>query len=101
MHDLSLGGPVVVGRDPKAKHLGTCFDGVYGCHLCWNAANDGKGEIFTCDWCQKPEVNTLVLRSIDEPVHYAICEDCQAKRQKYANDCLTDDEYFGDYAADD
>lgn len=77
MHDLSLSTPVEVERDPDAKHRGPCFDGVYGCHLCWNAENDGKGTTSTCDRCDARDVFTRVCRASDEPVLYAWCEPCR------------------------
>lgn len=86
MHDLSLGGPVDVGRDPEAKHPGACFDGVYGCHLCWNADNEGKGTLARCDGCHAENVLTLVVRATDEPVLYAACEACQRRRASSAEE---------------
>lgn len=76
MHDLGLGGPVSVERDPSAKHSGTCYDGVYGCHLCWNADNGGQGTLFECAWCHS-DCLTLVVKAWDEPVMYALCEKCR------------------------
>lgn len=103
MHDLGLGGPVPVERDPDAKHKGTCFDGVYGCHLCYNAENDGKGTISECDWCHAKDVYTKVTRAWDEPVLYAICEPCADRQAKYIaqeiawDDAHRDDDYDGGY----
>lgn len=88
MHDLSLGGPVATD-DTSPLHRGHCFDGVYGCHLCWNADNDGKGTEYTCDWCQK-RAFTKVMRAVDEPVLYALCESCQARRAKAAEEAYAD-----------
>ncbi len=84
MHDLSLGGPVEVDRDPEAKHGGPCFDGVYGCHRCWNADNDGKGTLHTCEWCKAEDVLTRITKASDEPVMYAVCEACRAKQAEAA-----------------
>lgn len=96
MHDLGLGGPVPVDRDPAAKHAGPCFDGVYGCHRCWNADNDGKGTLSRCDGCRAEQVLTLVVQAVDEPVLYAACEACRRRRVEYAqrlaNECYWDDE---------
>lgn len=80
MHDLCLGGPVVDERRPNATHEGPCFDGVYGCHVCWNHANDGRGTVNECEWCHTNDVHTRIVRAWDEPVLYAICADCE-KRQ--------------------
>jgi hypothetical protein len=80
MHDLGLGGPVEVERDPEAKHGGPCFDGVYGCHRCWDAENDGKGTLHTCEWCKNKDVHTRIVRASDEPVMYALCEPCRKRK---------------------
>jgi transcription elongation factor Elf1 len=77
MHDHSLGGPVSIGTQPGALHPGECFDGVYGCHLCWNAANDGKGTECECDRCGR-ETATRVSKAYDENASYAWCEECRA-----------------------
>lgn len=92
MHDLGLGGPVNVGVDPDAKHRGACFDGVYGCHLCWNAENDGKGHISNCDWCKARDVYTRVTQSWDEPALYAICEACAKRQAAYIAEEIAHDE---------
>ena len=68
MHDFSLGPPVETERNPDATHAGPCYDGVYGCHHCWSAENDGKGTISTCDSCKATEVHTRVVCGIDEPL---------------------------------
>lgn len=81
MHDIGLGPPVEVERYPNAKHTGPCFDGVYGCHRCWNAGDDGEGTLFTCDWCKAENVHTIITRSIEEPVLYAVCHPCRAHQQ--------------------
>ena len=83
MHDLGLGGPVVDEVHPDAKHKGPCYDGVYGCHLCWNEANDGKGEVSSCDGCRANNVHTQIVRGVDEPVLYAACDGCQKRRTAY------------------
>lgn len=82
MHDLGLGGPVEVERDTEANHRGPCFDGVYGCHRCWDAENDGKGTVSTCEWCKAKDVHTRVIRAIDEPVMYAVCGKCQERHHE-------------------
>ncbi len=101
MHDLSLGPPVEVDRDPNAPHAGPCFDGVYGCHRCWNGANDGKGSVSTCDWCKAPDVYTRITRAWDEPVSYAVCAPCVEKqnaelRQMEREDPFDDYDFDGD-----
>lgn len=81
MHDLSLGPPVDTGeRRPGATHSGNCSDGVYGCHRCWNTANNGEGTQFACDWC-KVTALTRVTQAWDERVLYALCGKCQVKNQ--------------------
>lgn len=76
MHDLSLGGPVNVGEVPEAKHSGPCYDGVFGCHLCANAENGGKGQVSNCDTCDRVTF-TKVVRASDEPVMYQLCVACR------------------------
>jgi hypothetical protein len=78
MHDLTLGPPLELDEQSDL-HEGNCYDGVYGCHLCWNAANGHQGTESTCDWCGKT-CFTRVVRSFDEPVLYALCSDCRANR---------------------
>lgn len=91
MHDFSLGPPVNVGKVEGALHEGECFDGVYGCHRCHNAENDGKGHIMPCDWCRKA-APTRSVRPWDESgqVMYMICRDC---RKKYDDDLQREYEY--------
>lgn len=84
MHDLSLGG-FVDTDDTSPLHSGSCVDGVYGCHFCWNADNGGRGTEYTCDWCKKRGF-TKVLRSIEEPSMCAICDECQVRRIKAAEE---------------
>ncbi len=84
-HDLGLGGPCEVEREPEALHPGPCFDGVYGCDRCWNAANNGKGTIWKCEGrCGKEDVPTRIIQALDEPVLYAACEDCRRRRDEAA-----------------
>ncbi len=96
MHDDSLGPPCDIGVQPDALHRGPCFDGVFGCHLCWNAANDGKGTQDCCDSCGKDAL-TRVCRSSDEPgVSYAWCEPCRfriAEADARENEAALDDAY--------
>jgi hypothetical protein len=80
MHDLGLGPPVEGERLPDATHAGPCFDGVYGCHRCWDDANEGKGTLAICEWCKAENVPTRITRAIDEPVLYALCAPCVAKQ---------------------
>lgn len=97
MHDLSLGAPVEDERDPAAPHKGRCFDGVYGCHLCWNGANDGKGTLAHCEWCKAEDVHTRVVRAIDEPVMYAICATCESRQRQRINELERElDSYYDD-----
>jgi len=84
MHDMSLGGPVPVGPTPGANHPGQCYDGVYGCHKCHNAANDGEGTICDCEYCGAKDVPTRITMALDEPVMYAMCKKCRFKREKEA-----------------
>jgi len=93
-HDLGLGGPCEVERDPDALHGGPCFDGVYGCHRCWNAANNGKGTSSTCERCRANDVLTRVVRASDEPVLYAICQACQTLKAE------SDAQAVADYEAE-
>lgn len=97
MHDHSLGGPVNVGVDPTAKHSGPCFDGVYGCHRCWDAENDGKGTIFTCDWCHAENVHTRITRASDEPVSYAVCEPCRERQRRAILEEMRNDPSYWDW----
>jgi transcription elongation factor Elf1 len=78
MHDHSLGGPYGIGKQPGALHAGECFDGVYGCHFCWNAANDGNGTVEACDGCGA-ETYTRVTRAWDENASHAWCEECRQR----------------------
>ncbi|TAL42862.1 MAG: hypothetical protein EPN91_07485 [Salinibacterium sp.] len=64
-----------VGRDPEARHGGDCYDGVYGCHLCWNAAHHGRGSVSNCDHCHR-RTFTHVERDPEEPSLYAVCDLC-------------------------
>ena len=82
MHDHSLGEPVDVERYADATHPGPCSDGVYGCSRCWNSANDGKGTIGDCEWCDAKDVPTKVTRASDEPVSYAVCEPCRERQRR-------------------
>lgn len=94
-HDLGLGGPYEVERDPEAKHSGPCFDGVYGCHRCWNADNDGKGTIADCEGrCRAKGVLTRIIRASDEPVMYAACEACQKRKAE------ADQQEYNEYCAE-
>jgi hypothetical protein len=84
-HDLGLGGPYEVERDPEALHSGPCFDGVYGCHRCWDAANDGKGTVADCEGrCGAKNVPTRIIQASDEPVLYAACEACRERATAHA-----------------
>jgi hypothetical protein len=77
MHDLGLGPPVLDEVRPGAEHKGRCYDGVYGCHICWNGANDGKGTVSECEWCKSKDVHTRIVKAWDEPCLYAICAACE------------------------
>ena len=81
MMDLGLGGPVCVGRVEGANHPGNCTDGVYGCHRCYNNANEGKGTFDTCEWCKK-QAHLKLLTDHEEQCIYAVCESCRKKHQE-------------------
>lgn len=81
MMDLSLGGPVEAPDNPNKKHSGPCNDSTYGCIPCWNRANDGKGTIATCEWCNTPDVPTRITKASDEPAYYAVCAACRERQQ--------------------
>lgn len=100
-HDLGLGGPYEVERDPEALHPGPCFDGVYGCHRCWNAENDGRGTIARCESCRAEEVFTRIRQAIDEPSLYAACETCARDADAAAQQELIESGYYDYYDGDD
>lgn len=95
MHDLSLGAPVSIGVVKAAKHSGPCYDGVYGCHECHNAANSGRGEVSSCDRCHRKNTFTQIVRAWDEPCLYELCKACELvwrlDAQLYADDDESDE----------
>ena len=96
MHDLSLGPPVDVGEEPDAKHSGPCYDGVYGCHKCHSAANDGKGSVGNCDSCKRLTF-TQIIKAWDEPVMYEECAACvRVERAGMNLECCDDVPYYDD-----
>ena len=101
MHDLGLGPPVVSERLPNATHKGPCFDGVYGCHVCHNHANNGRGTVGECEWCHTKDVHTRIVKAWDEPVLYEICAACEKKQNdelERMNDEYRDDvDHYDDY----
>lgn len=104
MHDLSLGPPAELKDQRSDLHNGPCFDGVYGCHLCWNAANGGNGTESQCDWCRERRL-TKVVQPANTSVMYALCSDCQVKNEKARwaiLDALCDDYWdYEDYEEED
>jgi len=103
MHNLRLGPPIEVGEVEGATHGGPCMDGVYGCHRCWNTANDGKGTLTECESRVCPDKGKELYTRVftfgyldGDPTMMAMCTACRTRIQEAEEEELQEELYYSE-----